>query len=43
VERIGRPEDVAKACLNLSEHAGFITGQDVVVDGGMSVRMAYAR
>jgi len=34
--RFGLPEDVARLCLFLaSEEAGYITGQCVVVDGGM--------
>jgi 3-oxoacyl-[acyl-carrier protein] reductase len=34
--RFGSPDDVAKACLFLaSEEAGYITGQTIVVDGGM--------
>lgn len=42
VHRIGRPADIAKMCLYLSsEEAGFITGQDFVVDGGMTVKMIY--
>jgi NAD(P)-dependent dehydrogenase (short-subunit alcohol dehydrogenase family) len=33
--RMGRPEDVAATCLHLlSDDAGFVTGTDVVVDGG---------
>lgn len=40
--RVGRPEDVASMVAYLcSEHAGFITGQDIVVDGGMSKKMNY--
>lgn len=39
--RVGRPEDVARAVLYLAE-AGFVTGQVLVVDGGMSRRMTYA-
>jgi NAD(P)-dependent dehydrogenase (short-subunit alcohol dehydrogenase family) len=31
--RAGRPKDVVDACLYLVE-AGFITGQDITVDGG---------
>ncbi|UUZ93932.1 glucose 1-dehydrogenase [Paenibacillus sp. P25] len=40
--RVGRPEDIASACLYLSsEQAGFITGQNLVIDGGMTVKMIY--
>jgi NAD(P)-dependent dehydrogenase (short-subunit alcohol dehydrogenase family) len=43
VGRVGKPEDVAEACLFLaSPHsAGFITGQNFVVDGGMIKKMVY--
>ncbi|MBP1735554.1 MAG: 3-oxoacyl-ACP reductase, partial [Deltaproteobacteria bacterium] len=34
--RIGRPEEVAQAVLFLaSEHSDYITGQTIVVDGGI--------
>ncbi|MFF4062283.1 SDR family NAD(P)-dependent oxidoreductase [Streptomyces sp. NPDC001668] len=37
--RLGRPEDVADACVFLaSPLASWVTGQDLVVDGGMSAR-----
>lgn len=40
--RVGRPEDVAAMVLYLcSRDAGFVTGQDFTVDGGMSRRMVY--
>ncbi len=40
--RVGRPEDIAHACLFLcSEDAGFITGANLVVDGGMTKKMIY--
>ncbi|NMC74269.1 MAG: SDR family oxidoreductase, partial [Geobacteraceae bacterium] len=39
VGRVGRPRDIADACLFLAESAGFITGQNLVVDGGMTVKM----
>ncbi|MES2527791.1 MAG: SDR family oxidoreductase [Bdellovibrionota bacterium] len=43
VKRVGRPADIARMCLYLSsEAAGFVTGQDFVIDGGMSVKMIYA-
>lgn len=41
VGRVGKPEDVAEACLFLAR-AGFITGQNLIVDGGMTVKMIYA-
>lgn len=42
VGRVGRPEDIADACIFLAESAGFMTGQTIVIDGGMSVKMIYA-
>lgn len=42
VGRVGVPDDVAKACRFLAEDADFITGQSIVVDGGMTVKMIYA-
>ena len=40
--RIGQPEDIAKLALFLcSEDAGFITGQEIFADGGMSKLMVY--
>ena len=42
VGRVGVPEDIAKACRFLAEDADFITGQSIVVDGGMTVKMIYA-
>jgi len=40
--RIGIPEDVAELCwFLLSEKAEFITGQNFVVDGGMTRKMIY--
>lgn len=39
LERLGKVEDVAQAVkFLLSEKAGFITGQVVVVDGGLSIK-----
>lgn len=38
VGRIGKPEEIAKTvAFLLSEDAGFITGQDLKVDGGLTV------
>ncbi len=42
VGRVGIPEDIAEMALFLvSEKAGFITGQNFVVDGGMTRKMIY--
>ncbi len=40
--RVGKPEDIAAICLFLcGKDAGFITGQNFVVDGGMTKQMIY--
>jgi hypothetical protein len=42
VGRVGRPEDVAAlVAFLLSDAAGFITGQNYVLDGGMTKKMIY--
>ena len=43
VGRVGTPEDIASmvAFLASLKQAGFITGQNVVVDGGMTKKMIY--
>ena len=42
VQRIGKPIDVAKAVLFLcSDDSGFITGENITIDGGMSKLMIY--
>lgn len=38
--RVGRPEDVAEAVLYLARN-GFVTGTNLVVDGGMTRKMIY--
>lgn len=40
VGRIGKPEDIAEAIAYLHE-AGFVTGQHLNIDGGMTVKMIY--
>lgn len=43
VGRVGRAEDIAEMALYLcGEKAGFITGQNFVIDGGMTKRMLYS-
>jgi NAD(P)-dependent dehydrogenase (short-subunit alcohol dehydrogenase family) len=42
VGRVGRPEDVAQACLFLATaESAFMTGQCLVLDGGMTIKMIY--
>ncbi len=42
VGRVGRPEDIAALALFLcSDAAGFITGENICVDGGMTKLMIY--
>lgn len=43
VKRVGRGEDIAEACAFLAdgEKSGFITGQNLVIDGGMTRKMIY--
>jgi NAD(P)-dependent dehydrogenase (short-subunit alcohol dehydrogenase family) len=33
--------DIAQACQFLTESADFMTGQHIILDGGMSVKMIY--
>jgi len=39
--RVGRPEDVSRAVLYLAS-AGFVTGEVLTLDGGMTRKMIYA-
>jgi len=40
--RVGKPDDIARACLFLSDSENdFITGAQLVVDGGMTRKMIY--
>lgn len=42
VGRVGMPQDIAAmVSFLISEHAGFITGQNFIVDGGMTKKMIY--
>ena len=42
VGRVGKPEDIAEMVMFLcSEKAGFITGENVCIDGGMTHLMIY--
>lgn len=41
-KRVGTPEDIARCCLFLSHpHNDFITGENIVIDGGMTRKMIY--
>nr|BAA94092.1 short chain alcohol dehydrogenase [Geobacillus thermoleovorans] len=40
--RVGKPDDIARACLYLcDEENDFITGVNLVIDGGMTRKMIY--
>lgn len=40
--RVGRPEDILRACLFLCERANdFMNGANLIIDGGMTKRMIY--
>lgn len=42
VHRVGRPSDIAQMVLFLcSDQAGFITGENICIDGGMTRQMIY--
>ncbi|MFS0635987.1 glucose 1-dehydrogenase [Mesobacillus foraminis] len=41
-KRVGKPEDIARACLYLSSKENdFVTGINLVIDGGMTRKMIY--
>lgn len=41
-QRVGKPEDISRACLFLTDdNNDFITGQNIVIDGGMTKKMIY--
>lgn len=41
-KRVGKPEDIAQACLFLAKRENnFITGTQLVIDGGMTRKMIY--
>lgn len=41
-KRVGKPEDIARACMFLADEKNdFITGQNIVIDGGMTKKMIY--
>jgi hypothetical protein len=41
--RVGKPEDIARACLFLTDPRNdFVTGTQMTVDGGMTTKMIYA-
>lgn len=41
-KRVGKPEDIARACTYLADHENdFINGQNIVIDGGMTRKMIY--
>jgi NAD(P)-dependent dehydrogenase (short-subunit alcohol dehydrogenase family) len=40
--RVGKPEDIARACLFLTgEGNDFINGENIIIDGGMTRKMIY--
>jgi NAD(P)-dependent dehydrogenase (short-subunit alcohol dehydrogenase family) len=41
-KRVGKPEDIARTCLFLTDEKNdFINGQNIIVDGGMTKKMIY--
>lgn len=42
VKRVGKPSDIANMVMFLcSDKAGFITGENIIIDGGMTKQMIY--
>lgn len=42
-KRVGKPEDIFRACLFLTDESNdFINGENIVIDGGMTKKMIYA-
>lgn len=42
-KRVGKPDDIARACLYLTAEANdFVTGANLMIDGGMTRKMIYA-
>ena len=40
--RVGKPEDIAKACLWLTDEKNeFVNGANIIIDGGMTRKMIY--
>lgn len=41
-QRVGKPKDIARACLFLANPENdFVNGQNIVIDGGMTKKMTY--
>lgn len=41
-KRVGKPDDIARACLYLTSNDNdFITGANLIIDGGMTKKMIY--
>lgn len=41
-QRVGKPEDIARACLYITEEGNdFINGANIIIDGGMTRKMIY--
>lgn len=42
--RVGKPEDIARACLFLADpDNNFITGENLIIDGGMTRKLIYEK